>query len=77
MCPLPSRKDLAQLKDAYTKLFEDYNELKEEGKKREVPSRAGRGRGGVYGTRREHVRQEACLCAEERRGGAAAAAGRC
>ena len=27
---------MAQLKDAYTKLFEDYNELKEERKKREV-----------------------------------------
>lgn len=33
-CPL--RNTLAQLKDAYTKLFEDYNELKEEKKKREV-----------------------------------------
>lgn len=30
------RNTLAQLKDAYTKLFEDYNELKEEKKKREV-----------------------------------------
>lgn len=30
------RTNLAQLKDAYTKLFEDYNELKEEKKKREV-----------------------------------------
>uniref|UniRef100_A0A672H452 Optineurin n=1 Tax=Salarias fasciatus TaxID=181472 RepID=A0A672H452_SALFA len=30
------RKNLAQLKDAYTKLFEDYNELKEEKKKREL-----------------------------------------
>lgn len=30
------RNNLAQLKDAYTKLFEDYNELKEEKKKREV-----------------------------------------
>ncbi|XP_034019308.1 optineurin [Thalassophryne amazonica] len=30
-----SRNNLAQLKDAYTKLFEDYNELKEEKKKRE------------------------------------------
>uniref|UniRef100_A0A672J7K5 Optineurin n=1 Tax=Salarias fasciatus TaxID=181472 RepID=A0A672J7K5_SALFA len=30
------RKNLAQLKDAYTKLFEDYNELKEEKKKREA-----------------------------------------
>ncbi|XP_070784960.1 optineurin [Enoplosus armatus] len=29
------RNNLAQLKDAYTKLFEDYNELKEEKKKRE------------------------------------------
>uniref|UniRef100_A0A3Q3BGS4 Optineurin n=1 Tax=Kryptolebias marmoratus TaxID=37003 RepID=A0A3Q3BGS4_KRYMA len=29
------RNNLAQLKDAYTKLFEDYNELKEERKKRE------------------------------------------
>ncbi|XP_049422661.1 optineurin [Epinephelus fuscoguttatus] len=29
------RSNLAQLKDAYTKLFEDYNELKEEKKKRE------------------------------------------
>ncbi|KAK2883237.1 optineurin isoform X1 [Channa argus] len=29
------RNTLAQLKDAYTKLFEDYNELKEEKKKRE------------------------------------------
>uniref|UniRef100_A0AAQ4QMF1 Optineurin n=1 Tax=Gasterosteus aculeatus aculeatus TaxID=481459 RepID=A0AAQ4QMF1_GASAC len=29
------RTNLAQLKDAYTKLFEDYNELKEEKKKRE------------------------------------------
>ena len=27
---------MALLKDAYTKLFEDYNELKEEKKKREV-----------------------------------------
>lgn len=33
---LPRRNTLAQLKDAYTKLFEDYNELKEEQKKREV-----------------------------------------
>lgn len=33
---LPHRNTLAQLKDAYTKLFEDYNELKEEKKKREV-----------------------------------------
>lgn len=33
-CPL--RNTLAQLKDAYTKLFEDYSELKEEQKKREV-----------------------------------------
>lgn len=32
----PHRNTLAQLKDAYTKLFEDYNELKEEKKKREV-----------------------------------------
>lgn len=32
----PGRNNLAQLKDAYTKLFEDYNELKEEQKKREV-----------------------------------------
>ncbi|XP_044199739.1 optineurin [Thunnus albacares] len=30
------RNNLAQLKDAYTKLFEDYNELKEERKKREA-----------------------------------------
>uniref|UniRef100_A0A665U4J0 Optineurin n=1 Tax=Echeneis naucrates TaxID=173247 RepID=A0A665U4J0_ECHNA len=30
------RNTLAQLKDAYTKLFEDYNELKEENKKREL-----------------------------------------
>lgn len=30
------RNNLAQLKDAYTKLFEDYNELKEEKKKREA-----------------------------------------
>uniref|UniRef100_A0A8D0D5H4 Optineurin n=1 Tax=Sander lucioperca TaxID=283035 RepID=A0A8D0D5H4_SANLU len=30
------RNNLAQLKDAYTKLFEDYNELKEEKKKREL-----------------------------------------
>ncbi|XP_029016266.1 optineurin isoform X2 [Betta splendens] len=30
------RNTLAQLKDAYTKLFEDYNELKEEKKKREA-----------------------------------------
>lgn len=30
------RSNLAQLKDAYTKLFEDYNELKEEKKKREA-----------------------------------------
>uniref|UniRef100_A0A8C7XEY3 Optineurin n=1 Tax=Oryzias sinensis TaxID=183150 RepID=A0A8C7XEY3_9TELE len=30
------RTNLAQLKDAYTKLFEDYNELKEERKKREA-----------------------------------------
>ncbi|XP_057711132.1 optineurin [Corythoichthys intestinalis] len=30
------RSNLAQLKDAYTKLFEDYNELKEEGGKREA-----------------------------------------
>ncbi|XP_030006149.1 optineurin isoform X1 [Sphaeramia orbicularis] len=29
------RSNMAQLKDAYTKLFEDYNELKEEKKKRE------------------------------------------
>ncbi|XP_069012674.1 optineurin [Embiotoca jacksoni] len=29
------RSNLAQLKDAYTKLFEDYNELKEEKKKKE------------------------------------------
>ncbi|KAM6961603.1 optineurin [Tautogolabrus adspersus] len=29
------RNNLAQLKDAYTKLFEDYNELKEDKKKRE------------------------------------------
>ncbi|XP_058482321.1 optineurin [Solea solea] len=29
------RNNLAQLKDAYTKLFEDYNEIKEERKKRE------------------------------------------
>lgn len=29
------RNNLAQLKDAYTKLFEDYNDLKEEKKKRE------------------------------------------
>ncbi|KAM7366929.1 hypothetical protein PAMP_014864 [Pampus punctatissimus] len=29
------RNNLAQLKDAYTKLFEDYNELKEEGMKKE------------------------------------------
>lgn len=29
------RNNLAQLKDAYTKLFEDYNELKEEKKKKE------------------------------------------
>ncbi|XP_036373763.1 optineurin isoform X1 [Megalops cyprinoides] len=29
------KKNLAQLKDAYTKLFEDYNELKEERKKKE------------------------------------------
>ncbi|XP_061570283.1 optineurin [Cololabis saira] len=29
------RKTLSQLKDAYTKLFEDYNELKEEKKKKE------------------------------------------
>ncbi|KAM9824370.1 optineurin [Neosynchiropus ocellatus] len=29
------RNNLAQLKDAYTKLFEDYSELKEENKKRE------------------------------------------
>ncbi|KAG7215878.1 hypothetical protein INR49_021859 [Caranx melampygus] len=29
------RNNLAQLKDAYTKLFEDYNELKEEKRKRE------------------------------------------
>lgn len=34
--PLLHRNTLAQLKDAYTKLFEDYNELKEEKKKREV-----------------------------------------
>lgn len=33
---LPHRNTLAQLKDAYTKLFEDYNELKEEQKKKEV-----------------------------------------
>ncbi|XP_031696634.1 optineurin-like [Anarrhichthys ocellatus] len=32
---LPHRVNLAQLKDAYTKLFEDYNELKEDKKKRE------------------------------------------
>lgn len=32
----PLRSTLAQLKDAYTKLFEDYNELKEEQKKKEV-----------------------------------------
>lgn len=32
----PHRNNLTQLKDAYTKLFEDYNELKEERKKREV-----------------------------------------
>lgn len=31
-----ARNDLNQLKDAYTKLFEDYNELQEENKKREV-----------------------------------------
>ncbi|XP_036977972.1 optineurin isoform X2 [Acanthopagrus latus] len=30
------RNNLAQLKDAYTKLFEDYNELKEDKKKKEV-----------------------------------------
>uniref|UniRef100_A0A3B5L9D5 Optineurin n=1 Tax=Xiphophorus couchianus TaxID=32473 RepID=A0A3B5L9D5_9TELE len=30
------RNNLAQLKDAYTKLFEDYNELKEEKKRKEV-----------------------------------------
>lgn len=30
------RNNLAQLKDAYTKLFEDYNEMKEERKRREV-----------------------------------------
>ncbi|XP_061662721.1 optineurin isoform X1 [Syngnathoides biaculeatus] len=30
------RSNLVQLKDAYTKLFEDYNELKEEGKRREA-----------------------------------------
>ncbi|KAM9845596.1 optineurin [Aulostomus maculatus] len=33
------RSNLAQLKDAYTKLFEDYNELKEEGKKKELVKR--------------------------------------
>lgn len=33
---LPYRNTLAQLKDAYTKLFEDYNELKEELKKKEA-----------------------------------------
>uniref|UniRef100_A0A1A7WSI8 Optineurin n=1 Tax=Iconisemion striatum TaxID=60296 RepID=A0A1A7WSI8_9TELE len=32
---LQDRNNLAQLKDAYTKLFEDYSELKEEKKKRE------------------------------------------
>lgn len=37
-----SRNNLCQLKDAYTKLFEDYTELKEEGKKKkeEVGERA-------------------------------------
>ncbi|KAM9705209.1 optineurin [Menidia menidia] len=30
------RNNLAQLKDAYTKLFEDYSELKEDGRKREA-----------------------------------------
>lgn len=30
------RTNLTQLKDAYTKLFEDYNELKQESKNREV-----------------------------------------
>lgn len=33
---LPHRNTLAQLKDAYTKLFEDYKELKEEQKKKEA-----------------------------------------
>lgn len=33
---LSHRNNLAQLKDAYTKLFEDYNELKEDKKKKEV-----------------------------------------
>lgn len=33
---LPHRNTLAQLKDAYTKLFEDYSELKEEQKKKEA-----------------------------------------
>lgn len=32
----PCRNDLAQLKDAYTKLFEDYEELQQENKKRQV-----------------------------------------
>lgn len=31
-----ARNNLNQLKDAYTKLFEDYNELQEEKKKKEV-----------------------------------------
>lgn len=33
---LPHRHNLNQLKDAYTKLFEDYNQVKEEKKKTEV-----------------------------------------